>query len=160
MLSDPLAARLVAFAREIGIPVRLGDLPSPTFLPALDIRHGTIWIDETKGLCPGDILHEAGHLAVADAEQRARPTLSPDGGDEMAAIAWSWAAACHLRLAPEVLFHPAGYKGGSAALIDAFSSGRFFGVPLLQYHGMTIEPRRAVERGLPPFPHMLRWVRD
>ena len=85
--------------------------------------------------------------------------MSPDGGDEMAAIAWSWAASCHLRLPPEILFHPAGYNGGSSALIEAFSSGRYFGVPMLQYHGMTLEPREAAKRGIPSFPHMLRWVR-
>ena len=159
MLSDALAARLADFVRGTGIPIRIGELPIPTFLPGLDIRHGTLWIDENRLLYPGDILHEAGHLAVASTEQRAQPALSPDGGDEMAAIAWSWAAAYHLRLAPEVLFHPAGYNGGSAALIDAFSSGRCFGVPMLQYHGMTIEPREAAKRGVPSFPHMLRWVR-
>jgi hypothetical protein len=159
MLPDPLAARLAAFVRGTGIPVRTGELPLATFLPGLDIRHGTLWIDEARLRYPGDILHEAGHLAVASAEQRAQPALSPDGGDEMAAIAWSWAAACHLKLAPEVLFHPAGYKGGSATLIDAFSSGRYFGVPVLQYHGMTLESRQAAEHGIPPFPHMLRWVR-
>jgi hypothetical protein len=159
MLSDPLAARLAAFVREIGIPVRIEELPNPTFLPGLDIRDGTLWIDGTRLLYPSDILHEAGHLAVSSAEQRARPALSPDAGDEMAAIAWSWAAACHLKLEPAVLFHPAGYKGGSAALIGAFSAGRYFGVPMLHYHGMSIEPRQAAALGLPPFPHMLRWVR-
>jgi hypothetical protein len=159
MLPDPLAARLAAFVRGTGIPVRIGELPVPTFLPGLDISRGTLWIDEARLLYPGDILHEAGHLAVASADQRAQPALSPDAADEMAAIAWSWAAAFHLKLEPEVLFHPAGYKGGSAALIGAFSSGRFFGVPMLHYHGMTVEPRQAAERGVPPFPHMLRWVR-
>src|SRR5580658_1879130 len=157
MLSDPLAARLDAFVRDIGIPVRIEDFPVPTFLPGLDIRHGTLWIDAARLLYPGDILHEAGHLAVASVEQRAQPALSPDAADEMAAIAWSWAAASDLKLAPEVLFHPAGYKGGSATLIAAFSAGRFFGVPMLHYHGMTIEPRQAAAHGIPPFPHMLRW---
>ena len=80
----------------------------------------------------------------------------------MAALAWSYAALRHLDLAPEIVFHPDGYKGGSQALIDAFSthaSGATIGVPLLQYYGMTLEPKFAAARGADPFPHMLRWLR-
>ena len=159
MVSVPLADQLAAFVRGIGIDVRVTTLPEATFLPGLDIRHGALWIDETRLLYPGDILHEAGHIAVASAQERAQLSLSPSGGDELATIAWSWAAACHLGLAPGLLFHPAGYKGGSESLIENFSAGRFLGVPLLQYHGMSLEPRQAVKRGVPPFPHMLRWIR-
>jgi hypothetical protein len=44
-------------------------------------------------------------------------------------------------------------------LIDNFTSGRYIGLPLLQWFGMTVEPRQAAEHGEKPFPHMLRWVR-
>jgi hypothetical protein len=37
---------------------------------------------------------------------------------------------------------------------------RYFGVPALQWIGLTAEPRRARELGVPPFPHMLKWLRD
>ena len=44
-------------------------------------------------------------------------------------------------------------------LIDNFTSGRYIGLPLLQWFGMTLEPRQAAEHGVAPFPHMLRWMR-
>lgn len=159
MLADPLARRLVDFVAEIGVEVRSAPLPDPTFLPGLDIRDGALVIDSERLAYPGDILHEAGHIAVSEPEARGAAALQPTDAEEMAAIAWSWAAAVHLDVAPEVLFHPHGYKGGSDALIEAFTGGRYFGVPLLQWFGLTLEPRQAAERGLPPYPHMLRWLR-
>jgi hypothetical protein len=77
----------------------------------------------------------------------------------MATLAWSYAALKHLELEPAIVFHPHGYKGGSAALIENFSAGRTIGVPLLQYYGLTVEAKFAAERGVEPFPHMLRWLR-
>ena len=57
------------------------------------------------------------------------------------------------------MFHPHGYKGGSQALIDAFTGGGTPGVPLLQWYGMAADEKNAAERGVEPYPHMLRWVR-
>ena len=57
------------------------------------------------------------------------------------------------------LFHPEQHNGNSQMLIDNFTSGRYIGLPLLQWFGMTVEPRQAAEHGEKPFPHMLRWVR-
>lgn len=159
MFADPLTERLATFVRGIGIDMRAATLSEQTFLPGLDIRHGAILVDEERLSYPGDILHEAGHLAVADPAERRAPTLSPTDGDEIATLAWSYAALRHLDLDPEIVFHPGGYKGGSASLIENFTAGRYLGVPLLQYYGMTVEPRRAAERGVEPFPHMLRWLR-
>ncbi len=159
MFADPLTERLAAFVRDIGLPVRAAALPADTLLPGLDIRDGAIVVDEARLAHPGDILHEAGHLAVADPAERGVPRLSPSPGDEMASIAWSYAALRHLQLEPAIVFHPEGYKGGSAAIIEAFESGAYFGVPLLQFYAMSYEPRRAAEKGVAPFPHMLRWVR-
>ncbi len=159
MFTDALTERLAAFVRHVGIEVRPAALPEPTFLPGLDIRHGAILVDEARLSYPGDILHEAGHVAVAHPDERVQPQLAPEPGDEMATLAWSYAAARHLDLPLDVLFHPDGYKGGSSALIENFSAGRYVGVPLLQYYGMTLEPREAAGRGVEPFPHMLRWLR-
>ena len=159
MFADPLTEKLAAFVRGIGIDVHPASLPEPTFLPGLDIRHGAILVDEARLTFPGDILHEAGHIAVASADERARPQLSPTPGDEMTAIAWSYAAALHLGIPVDVLFHPGGYKDGSTALIENFTEGRYIGVPLLQCYGMSVEPRQAAVRGVEPYPHMLRWLR-
>jgi hypothetical protein len=157
--ADPLTERLVAFVRGIGIDVRTATLPDKTFLPGLDIRHGAILVDEERLTYPGDILHEAGHLAVTDPAERNAPVLSPDGGDELTSIAWSYAALRYLELDPAIVFHDRGYKGGAAALIENFTAGNYFGVPLLQCYGMAVEPRRAAETGVEPYPHMLRWLR-
>ena len=159
MFSNPLIERLADFVRGIGIDVRAGTLPDKTFLPGLDIRYGAIVVDEERLAYPGDILHEAGHIAVADLAERAEPSLSPTPGDEMATLAWSYAALRHLDLAPDIVFHPHGYKGDSDWLIETFSAGHYIGLPLLQCYGLTVEPKFAAERGVEPFPHMLRWLR-
>jgi len=159
MFADPLTERLAAFVRDIGLPLRAAALPADTFLPGLDIRDGAIVVDEARLAHPGDILHEAGHLAVSDPAERSAPRLSPSPGDEMASIAWSYAALRYLGLEPAIVFHPEGYKGGSAAIIEAFEAGNYFGVPLLQFYAMSYEPRQAAAKGVAPFPHMLRWVR-
>src|SRR5664280_1143989 len=106
MFTNPLTERLAAFVRGIGIDVRAGALPDKTFLAGLDIRYGAIVVDEDRLAYPGDILHEAGHIAVADPAERAQPSLSPTPGDEMATLAWSYAALRHLELDPAVVFHP------------------------------------------------------
>jgi hypothetical protein len=159
MFANPLTERLADFVRGIGIDVRPAQLPDPTILPGLDICDGVILIDEERLAYPGDLLHEAGHLAVADPAERSAPKLSPSDGDEMAAIAWSYAAAKHLDLDPAIVFHPHGYRGSSQAFIENFGAGRTFGQPLLQCYGMTFEPRHAADHGVAPFPHMLRWLR-
>jgi hypothetical protein len=156
MFADPLTERLVAFVRRIGIEARTATLPAKTVLSGLDIRHGAILVDETRMTHPGDILHEAGHLAVTE---RNAPQLSPTPADEMTSIAWSYAALRHLALDPAVVFHDNGYKGEAASLIENFASGRYFGVPMLQFYGMAVEPRRAAATGAEPYPHMLRWLR-
>ena len=159
MFADPLTERLADFIRGLGIGVRAGALPDKTFLPGLDIQIGAIVVDEEKLAYPGDLLHEAGHIAVSAPATRNGARLAPTDGEEIATLAWSYAASCHLAIDPAVVFHPGGYKSGSNALITAFTSAANPGVPLLQYFGMTVEPKFAAARGVTPFPHMLRWMR-
>jgi hypothetical protein len=159
MLADPLSDKLARFVESVGIPVHVTSLLEPTFLPGLDIRHGELFVDEERLLYPGDILHEAGHIAVSAPEERQQEKLDPTPGDEMTTIAWSYAALVHLKIAPEIVFHPEGYKGDAANLIENFTNGRYIGVPLLQYYGMSYEPKLAAEEGVEPYPHMLRWMR-
>jgi hypothetical protein len=108
------------------------------------------------------LLHEAGHLAVMEPERRRRCHMNVGNraAEEMMAIAWSFAACTHLGIHPRVVFHPEGYKGGSDALIENFTAGRYFGVPMLQWVGMTLDEARAAELGLQPYPHMLKWLRE
>jgi hypothetical protein len=81
-----------------------------------------------------------------------------DMGDEIAAQTWSYAAAVHLGIAPEIVFHPSGYKGSAERLIETYRDGKA-GVPLLQWMGLTLDRERAASLSIPPYPHMIRWLR-
>jgi hypothetical protein len=152
-------ARILAFVSEIGLNVEQRSLPSSTFLPGILIERGTIVVDPAALAHPGDILHEAGHLAVSLPSQRQKLTdnLQTGAGEEMAAIGWSYAAALHIGLDPAVVFHPDGYKGGSASLLENFAAGRYLAVPLLQWYGLTRE--RNDGSGAPVYPKMSSWLR-
>ena len=143
---------IAAFFGEIGLPHRFAPLPGPTFLPGVAIQAGVLTIDREKLLYPGDLLHEAGHMAVLTPEERAAldGDAGPDGGMEMAAIAWSYAAALHVGLPVEAVFHDEGYKGGAGVLRESFAAGRYIGVPLLEW--MDLTPRGK-------FPAIERWLR-
>lgn len=157
--------QIVDFLAEIGIEVQIRSIDHETFLPGVTIEAGKLVVDESKLKHPGDMLHEAGHLAVTAHDER--PTMTgtielPDaesGGCEMAAIAWSYAALCHLRLDPSVVFHEEGYKGGSESLIENFSHGCYIGVPMLQWFGLAVEEGSADGADVKPYPHMIKWVR-
>lgn len=154
--------RMSEFLRSIGIEVKSRQLTEPTFIEGILIDGSTMYIDEEKLEYPGDILHEAGHIAVVAPSVRSglNNKVGDDPGDEIAAIAWSWAALKHLDLEPQLVFHPGGYKGSSGAIIESFQSDAFYGQPLLQWYGMTAISGQAEESGIPPFPHMIKWIRD
>ncbi len=156
--TDPLVARIAAFLRSIGIPVEGAALEDETFLPGIAVVNGGLRVDPSRMAWPGDLLHEAGHLACGDPARRDEG-VSDDPGEEMAALAWSFAAATHLGLDPSVPFHQGGYRGGGAWLAETFSRGGYVGVPMLAMWGLTHEPHRAKTAGAPPYPHMLAWRR-
>lgn len=156
--ADPLVGRIVAFVRSVGIPVETASLDGETFLPGVVVAAGGLRVDPERLTWPGDLLHEAGHVAVSD-PARPEDGVSDDPGEEMAAIAWSYAAALELGLAPEILFHAGGYRGGARALIENFAEGGYVGVPILAMWGLTHETHRAKAIGARPYPHMLAWRR-
>jgi hypothetical protein len=161
VIRDPLIARIAEFLDGIGLKVEIADDLGQTFLPGIATKKGILRIDETRLLYPGDLLHEAGHLAMLPPQDRIRAdgNMGDDGGLEMSAIAWSFAAAIHLGISPAVVFHESGYKGGSQALLENFAAGRFIGVPLLEWAGLTVGEQRAKALGVPGYPAMLRWLR-
>jgi hypothetical protein len=154
------------FLTSIGITVEERTLSSDTFLPGLALGPACICVDPAQLSYPGDLLHEAGHLAVTTTAQRnaiGTPALEepfPTEGEEIGAVLWSYAAAMHIGLPLEVLFHPDGYKGQSEWLIDSFRSGTHIGLPFLEWAGLTLGPQRAAAEGKEPFPAMLKWLRD
>ena len=145
----PDTAKILDFIREAGIPVELGDLPGDTVLPGMTVSYGVLIVDPRTLVFPGDLLHDAGHIAVAD-PAAGHEAVSSDPGEEMAAIAWSYAAALAIGIDPRIVFHDHGYRGGGDYIAENFAEGRTFGVPLLQFWGLTRDDL---------FPAMLRWRR-
>ncbi|MCC2606367.1 hypothetical protein [Planctobacterium marinum] len=154
-----LLQRIITFLEQVGVQVKLTGIDGETFLPGVTIHNGQLWVDSEKLEYPGDLLHEAGHIAVQPAATRhlLNENVNDSGqsdGEEIAAIAWSWAALEAIGLPPEVVFHEAGYRGSSKNLIECFQSGGFYGQPLLSYFGMC---KPLNEPG--SFPNMLCWLR-
>jgi hypothetical protein len=145
------AARISEFLRGIGIPVTAAELPE-SFLPGIAIERGGLLVDESRLEYPGDLLHEAGHLAVAPPDVRSG--LSGDIDDmpdlEWAAIPWSYAAALEIGIDPALVFHGGGYRGHSPGLLRNFQLGVPIGLHHLVAAGMTTPER---------YPKMERWLR-
>ncbi len=156
---DQSAARILDFLRELGLEIRFAEIEE-SFLPGIRLAPNRLLVDPARLRYPGDLLHEAGHLAVMPPSRRATTSAEagPDMGDEIAAQCWSYAAALHLGLSPTLVFHPEGYKGSAEALIQNYAQDGV-GVPLLQWMGLTLTPKQAAEANIPPYPHMLRWLR-
>jgi hypothetical protein len=64
-MTDQDAFELIRrFVESIDLSVQEQTLPHPTFLPGLELISNGIAFDPARLLYPGDLLHEAGHLAV------------------------------------------------------------------------------------------------
>lgn len=148
---------ITRFLNEIGIPTRNKSIKEDTFLPGIKIEKGELSIDFQQLKYPGDLLHEAGHIAVMTPKERViisgniEEHKTAGESDEMAAILWSYAALKYLNLAPEIVFHPEGYKNDSQWLIENFEQGQFIGLPLLEWMGLTDSDG---------FPEMKHWLRQ
>jgi hypothetical protein len=162
------------FLGDVGISVRLQPVRGGTFIDGVDIDQGGLIVDAAK-VKSGDILHEAGHLAVVpqrfrqfatgDIDVALRPHydtwfaggVDPDcpitrailQAGEAEAMAWSFAAARAAGIAPDVVFHEGAYGGDEGELIAMLSANCHFGINGLQHAGMTT--RRL-------FPAMSRWL--
>ena len=163
---NELTKTLVDFLESIGLEIVPATIDIETFLPGILIENGKMLVDEEKLKYPGDLFHEAGHLAVAPSEIRS--SLSGEvilpgvlmEPVEVQAMAWSYAAIIHLGLDPKIVFHDAGYKGAAKGLLENFNRGAYIGVNGLEDAGLTVTGPKATERGIPPYPHMVKWLRD
>ena len=166
MFQDQLVNKIARFLTEVGIEVVSSPLEQDSFLPGIHILNGKLFVDETKLIYPGDLLHEAGHLAVAPGN--VRHSLSGEviipGADmeavEVQATAWAYAATIHLGLDARVLFHKGGYRGRSEGLIFTYGVGVYPGASALEELGMTAGPEMAGRMGVAVYPRMLRWLRE
>ncbi len=153
---------VVGFLEEIGIPVRAGAITGPVAVPGIAIADGGLVVDPDGPAHEGDLLHEAGHLALLPPSRRATVggLLPADvgAGYELGAICWSAAAAWHVGLDLAQVFHAEGYRGDSDWLVETFEGGTFPGLPLLEWAGLTWAPGTE-PHGEAAFPAMRRWLR-
>lgn len=163
---DEMVSTILAFFDEIGITYSYDRVSAESFLPGIEVRQGGLVIDRESLQHPGDLLHEAGHLAVAPPVLR--PSLNGEvvipGTDanvlELIAMLWSYAACLHLKIEPATVFHEGGYHGRSKSILANFEIGVFLGVHELEAVGMTLSPADAARRDRKPFPFMQKWLRD
>ncbi|UZD24137.1 hypothetical protein PBT90_12155 [Algoriphagus halophytocola] len=148
---------ILDFLKEIGIPTEEVLLDSTTFLPGVQIKQGKLHYDPTKLEFPGDLIHEAGHIALMTQEERktiignVKEYRNPAQDDEMGVLAWSYAAIKHLGIPGELLFHEGGYHGQAQALLRGFESGQILGLPLLVWMELT---------DYDTYPEMRKWIRE
>lgn len=154
---------IIGFLNETGIEVSEAELNNDCFLPGLFPKGCGMLLDRKKLKYPGDLLHEAGHIAVTEAHLRPligtpeMPEQWPRTGDELGAILWSYAAVCKLKIPAEVVFHPDGYKGDSEWLIKQFEDGNYIGLPLLIWMGFCFAEEGCSNSTA--FPTMQKWLR-
>lgn len=148
---------IIRFLESIGISVIEKNIEYSCILPGLDIHSNTILMDSKKLKHPGDLLHEAGHIAATSKEERSligtkqQPETWPKDGDEIVAILWSYAAAKHLGIDLTVVFHDKGYKDESNWIINQLESENYIGIDLLEWMGLCKKDE---------FPKMKKWLRD
>lgn len=163
--SDAIQTRIVDFLRGIGLSVREEAISGESFLPGIAIESGELILDRARNTWPGDLLHEAGHLAVLPAAFRCTlvgglpDTVPAEYAGEVEATAWAYAAICELDLPLEILFHEGGYRGYSAGLRFTFDMGVYPGAAGLYASGMATTPADAQRRQVKAYPAMLRWLR-
>src|SRR5438270_13170766 len=130
---DEIAAfeKCIEFLNDIGIETTFRKIGNKSFLPGLLINKGMIIIDTDSLEHPGDILHEAGHIAVVPAtdrsslSERSIPGRKNRESEEIMAIAWSYAACIHLSIDPFFVFHEQGYRGGRDYITDSCSNKNY-----------------------------------
>jgi hypothetical protein len=155
--------RIVDFLRGIGLTTLETELPPDTFLPGIRIDGGILAWDPDQLKYAGDLLHEAGHLAILPPTLRATANakiLESFPNAELGAVAWSYAASLHLGLALEIVFHDHGYQGHATGIRRTISLGLVPGLPVLEAAGMAASRHHATTLGCQPFPRMRHWLRQ
>jgi hypothetical protein len=159
MTNQELLSRCFEFLDEIGIPWKQESISESTFLPGIKIENGGLIIDLEKLDYPGDVLHEAGHIALLPAsdrpfvDQKMLDSIPPAQSMEIGVILWTILAARHLGIPEEMIFHAGGYKGQSDWWLQMTQQKTYVGMPLLQWAGIA----RLNHNGEP---EVLNWLRN
>jgi hypothetical protein len=157
---------IFAFIEGIGLPIRETPLPGDTFLPGVELREGGILVDPARLQWPGDLLHEAGHLAVLPsrvrhvAEEDQPNAADAEHAGELEAMAWAYAAVQALEIPVDVLIHEGGYRGRSRDLLQMYAFGVYPGLKGLCDAGLAAAPGFTPDCGELRYPRMLKWLRD
>jgi hypothetical protein len=69
--TEAVLDRIIAFLDGVGVPVGRGEVAETSFLPGVRVQAGGLVVDPARLICPGDLLREAGHIAVTPADRRA-----------------------------------------------------------------------------------------
>jgi hypothetical protein len=173
--------RAVSFLRGIGIACEVK--PGVRgFLPGVRIQCGGLLVSPEVHL--GDLLHEAGHLAVLPG--RFRPLADdnidvvtklmldavdfsdPDVGEARAALqageaeatAWAWAAGEHLGLKPAEVIRLTDYGGAGGDIRAMLQARGYLGINGLASAGFCVVRPGYLEKakGLPAYPKLAMWL--
>lgn len=156
-LPSPLDKAALFLRDTVGLEVR-GYQVATGFLPGVRIKKGAICVSPAASV--GDLLHEAGHLAVLPPRVRARAGGDVDRAqhyafeiacrfihdpdhpfqralvqaDDTSAIAWAWAAGRQIGLSPEEIIEDDKYGGrlGYLEIEDGGVADRESAEPLRQ----------------------------
>ncbi|MBL7804276.1 MAG: hypothetical protein JNL02_11110 [Saprospiraceae bacterium] len=152
--------RICDFLTQIGIPFQKAPIEGRSFLPGLKIDQGSLTIDVDKLEYPGDILHEAGHIALFDPlkrpflNQEMLDTQPSEQSEEIGVQLWSYFAAEACGVPAEMVFHDGGYHTQNKWIIDNFRKRIFVGMPLLVWMRIA-DP---VPKG--EYPVIRNWLRQ
>lgn len=69
-MDKAIVQKIMSFLAQIEVPFTLASIEQNTFLPGLLLQHGVLQIDLEKLIFPGDIPHEAGHIAICEPKER------------------------------------------------------------------------------------------
>jgi hypothetical protein len=159
MEREEVIARCYSFIRSIGIEIEERVLDGKTFVPGITIDAGRVIVDRDKMKYPGDLLHEAGHIALLLPEARRHMNGDATGGNkenegyELGVLVWSYFAAKKAGVPLKAVFHPDGYKGDSDWLVENFTNKKYIGLPLLEWMKIA---RRAPDGSV----EVTSWLRN
>lgn len=134
-------ASIYTFLSRIGVPLAEEPLEDFTFLPGVTIRRGSLVVDRARLRQPGDVLVEAGRLALLPPELRhtwdaTAGIEAPAEAPENAVILWCYAAAKAIGLPDQVVFDESSFRGDAAWLLAQYASGAYPGLEVLVAKGL------------------------
>lgn len=179
--------KTAAFLNAIGLPTTLVDtLEQEGFLPGVWIHHGTLHF--TTKAQVGDLLHDAGHLAVIPSSFRSMmhgnlynslrqilsstSALDPEDptaiavmqADDLSATAWGWACGIHLGIDPKLVIPAESYGNSGDEIRGMLTHNRYLGIHGLQRSGFCsarapfTDGSSTTSETRPIFPKLAFWL--